>query len=57
MRELTARGIVGDYRRPDVLRFGFTPLYTRYADALCAARGLAAVLEDAREDVLEEGTA
>jgi kynureninase len=45
MRELTARGVVGDYRRPDVLRFGFTPLYTRYADALRAARVLAAVLE------------
>ncbi|MFJ4407294.1 kynureninase [Streptomyces sp. NPDC088910] len=44
MRELTARGIVGDYRRPDVLRFGFTPLYTRYADALRAARVLADVL-------------
>ncbi|CAG6397918.1 kynureninase [Streptomyces cocklensis] len=45
MRELTARGVVGDYRRPDVLRFGFTPLYTRYADALRAARVLADVIE------------
>jgi kynureninase len=45
MRELTARGVVGDFRRPDVLRFGFTPLYTRYADALRAARVLAAVLD------------
>ncbi|MFC4034507.1 kynureninase [Streptomyces polygonati] len=45
MRELTARGVVGDFRRPDVLRFGFTPLYTRYADALRAATVLAAVLE------------
>ncbi|MYS20859.1 Kynureninase [Streptomyces sp. DvalAA-14] len=45
MRELTARGVVGDYRRPDVLRFGFTPLYTRYTDALRAASTLAAVLE------------
>ncbi|WP_405585110.1 kynureninase [Streptomyces sp. NBC_01190] len=45
MGELTARGVVGDYRRPDVLRFGFTPLYTRYTDALRAARVLAAVLE------------
>ncbi|HEY5835517.1 kynureninase [Streptomyces sp.] len=44
MRELTARGVVGDFRRPDVLRFGFTPLYTRYADALRAARVLAGVL-------------
>lgn len=45
MRQLTARGVVGDFRRPDVLRFGFTPLYTRYADAWRAARVLAAVLE------------
>jgi kynureninase len=46
MPALAARGVVGDYRRPDVLRFGFTPLYTRYADALRAARTLAAVLAD-----------
>jgi kynureninase len=45
MGELTARGVVGDYRRPDLLRFGFTPLYTRYADALRAARVLADVIE------------
>ena len=55
MRELTARGIVGDYRRPDVLRFGFTPLYTRYADALCAARGLAAVLQAVPDGVVPDG--
>jgi kynureninase len=47
MRELTALGVVGDFRRPDILRFGFTPLYTRYADALRAAHVLAAVLEEA----------
>ncbi len=44
MAELTERGVVGDYRSPDVLRFGFTPLYTRYADALRAATVLADVL-------------
>ncbi|KOG86240.1 hypothetical protein ADK38_32170, partial [Streptomyces varsoviensis] len=44
MAELIRRGIVGDYRRPDVLRFGFTPLYTRFADAERAARVLAEVL-------------
>jgi kynureninase len=49
MHELTARGVVGDHRRPDVLRFGFTPLYTRYADALRAARVLAGVLAPAPE--------
>ncbi len=44
MAELIRRGIVGDYRRPDVLRFGFTPLYTSFADAERAARVLAEVL-------------
>ncbi|NUS14155.1 MAG: kynureninase [Streptomyces sp.] len=43
MRELTARGVVGDFRRPDLLRVGFTPLYPRDADALRAAHGLADV--------------
>ncbi|MCQ4044125.1 kynureninase [Streptantibioticus rubrisoli] len=44
MAGLIERGVVGDFRRPDVLRFGFTPLYTRYVDALRAARTLADVL-------------
>ncbi|MGW2860543.1 kynureninase [Streptomyces sp. NPDC001205] len=44
MRDLTARGVVGDFRRPDVLRFGFTPLYVGFADAERAARELAALL-------------
>jgi len=49
MGALIARGVVGDFRRPDVLRFGFTPLYTRYADAWRAARALADVLADPNE--------
>ncbi|MER6114716.1 kynureninase [Streptomyces sp. NPDC001743] len=44
MRALIARGVVGDLRRPDVLRFGFTPLYVGFADAERAARVLADVL-------------
>ncbi|GAB2583426.1 kynureninase [Streptomyces capparidis] len=44
MDALIARGVVGDFREPDVLRFGFTPLYTRFADAVRAARTLAEVL-------------
>ncbi|MGK5730570.1 kynureninase [Streptomyces sp. URMC 124] len=49
MAELVRRGVVGDFRRPDVLRFGFTPLYTRFADAERAARVLADVLADVGE--------
>ncbi|MCG7523769.1 kynureninase [Streptomyces sp. OfavH-34-F] len=44
MAELIARGVVGDLRRPDVLRFGFTPLYVGFADTERAARVLADVL-------------
>lgn len=46
MRELIARGVVGDLRRPDILRFGFTPLYVGFGDAERAARLLAQVYEE-----------
>ncbi|MEV5338756.1 kynureninase [Streptomyces sp. NPDC052676] len=44
MRRLTERGVVGDFRAPDVLRFGFTPLYVGFADVERAARVLGEVL-------------
>ncbi|MYQ42010.1 Kynureninase [Streptomyces sp. LamerLS-316] len=44
MGALVERGVVGDLRRPDILRFGFTPLYVGFADAERAARILAEVL-------------
>lgn len=44
MEKLIARGVVGDLRRPDVLRFGFTPLYVGFGDAERAAMTLAEVL-------------
>lgn len=45
MRALIGRGIVGDFREPDILRFGLTPLYTRFVDVWEAARGLREVVE------------
>ncbi|MFJ8360374.1 kynureninase [Streptomyces sp. NPDC093984] len=44
MKRLIAAGVVGDFRPPDVLRFGFTPLYVGFADVERAARVLAEVV-------------
>ncbi|MFI6345113.1 kynureninase [Streptomyces sp. NPDC050560] len=46
MRRLDEAGVVGDHRPPDVLRFGFAPLYVSFADAERAAGALAAVLAE-----------
>ena len=32
MQAVKAMGLIGDFRAPDVLRFGITPLYLRYED-------------------------
>lgn len=41
---LIARGVIGDFRDPDILRFGFAPAYLRFEDMAEAARHLSEVL-------------
>ncbi|MDX2604157.1 kynureninase [Streptomyces caniscabiei] len=47
MKRLISQGVIGDFRHPDVLRFGFTPLYVSFTDVERAARVLAETLEGA----------
>ena len=44
MQALIARGVIGDFRAPDILRFGMTPLYLRFADLWDAVAVLREVL-------------
>ena len=53
VQALIARGVVGDFRAPDVLRFGLTPLYTSFADVEAAVRAIAAVMDEGAWDAPE----
>jgi kynureninase len=55
MQALIARGVIGDFRAPDILRFGFTPLYTRFVDIWDAVDRFVQVL--AREEWRDPGFA
>lgn len=43
---LIARGVIGDFRDPDILRLGFAPAYLSFADIAVAAWHLASVMEE-----------
>lgn len=45
MQALIERGVIGDFRAPDLLRFGFTPLYTRYEDVWRAVSEISAIMD------------
>ena len=52
MRTLIARGVIGDYREPAIMRFGFTPLYTRFLDVWEAVEVLCDILDNRLHDEL-----
>ena len=45
IQALIARGVIGDFRAPDLMRFGFTPLYNSFAEIVAAAEILARILK------------
>jgi len=45
IQALASLGVTGDFRAPNILRFGFAPLYLQFADVLHAAKQLKEVLD------------
>ena len=53
MRALIARGVIGDFRAPDAIRFGFTPLYIGEAEVRAAVDAIEDVVNNRRWDAAE----
>ena len=47
MQALIERGVIGDFRAPDLMRFGFTPLYVSESDVIAAV--------DVLQEIIEQG--
>ncbi|MGR3890326.1 kynureninase [Pseudomonas sp. 1152_12] len=50
IQALIARGVIGDYREPRIMRFGFTPLYTSFTEVFDAVEILGELLDNATWD-------
>jgi len=50
MQALIADGVIGDFRAPDLLRFGFAPAYVRFVDVWNAVAALRAIMEGGKWD-------
>ncbi|HEY1710442.1 MAG TPA: kynureninase [Rhizomicrobium sp.] len=53
MQALIARGITGDFRAPDIVRFGFVPLYIRYVDVFDTAIAIRDIMQTRAWDTVE----
>ena len=53
MQALIAQGVIGDFRAPDILRFGFTPLFIGEAEVIRAAEILQDIMENATWDTAQ----
>lgn len=54
VRALIDRGVIGDYRDPGIMRFGFAPLYIRYVDVWDAVDTLKRILDQSAYDTALE---
>jgi kynureninase len=50
MQALIARGVIGDFRAPDLMRFGFAPLYNSHTEIVRAAEILAEIISSREWD-------
>ena len=46
MQALIDFQVIGDYREPDIMRFGFNPLFNNECHAIEAAKRLSSIIKD-----------